>query len=453
MSAASEGAYKLGALKFSTIAIASVVVIEVLLGLLASSLAILSDGLHAVLDVMAGVMLYLATKASLKPPDEEHTYGHEKFESIGGLLGSIVLIGVSVFVIFEAIAKLLQGEGVNADFGFLGFIAIGYTFSIDILRMAIFRKATGSESSTVKAGFYHALADLSSTAIAFLGFGLSMVGFNQSDSLSSIVLGALLSYMSIKLARSSIKELSDAASEGLVQQLRREISAHEGVRGCRDLKVRKVGSKIFAECALQVSSLMSLDKAHGLASEIEEDLKKRFGNITIAIHIEPSEEEESVKQRIEQLAMVDDVSEVHDVATVYAGGKLYVTLHAYVDPHLSVEEAHKIAEEIEHRIQSGIKQLEHVSVHVEPYGSETQVQKIDEKELRDIIQTLTEQGEHEFYAKRIVTYGAEGKVYVNIDCCFAKKVALKKAHTTASRIEHAIKERFSNTVVTVHIEP
>ncbi|MEM4733754.1 MAG: cation transporter dimerization domain-containing protein, partial [Candidatus Bathyarchaeia archaeon] len=81
------------------------------------------------------------------------------------------------------------------------------------------------------------------------------------------------------------------------------------------------------------------------------------------------------------------------------------------------------------------------------------MQKIDEKELWDIIQTLVEQVEHGFYVKRVLTYGAEGKVYVNLDCCFAKNVPLERAHAIASHIEHIIKERFSNTVVTVHIEP
>ncbi len=449
----SEGDYKLRALKFSAIAIASVVIIEVSLGLIVDSLAILSDGLHALLDVITSVMLFVATKEALKPPDEEHTYGHEKFEPIGGLTGGIVLIGVGVLVIYEAASKLMYGGGVNIGLGLAGFFAIGYTFSIDILRMFIFRKAASSESTTVKAGFYHALADLSSTVIAFLGFGLATVGFNQGDALSSIVLGILLSYMSVRLVRSSIMELSDTASKGLVQKIRKEILSHEGVHSCRNLKIRKVGSKTFAECTLQVSSRMSLDEAHALASEIEASLKKLFGNVDATIHIEPSEEETEMEQVVEKLAKVDSVKEVHDIATVYADGKLYITLHVYVDPQLSVEEAHEIAEKIESKMHAGIEQLENVTVHVEPYGAEAHAGEIDENELRDIIQKAVKDAKHDFYVKRLMTYAADGKRYVNLDCCFTKKAALKEAHDVASRIEHEIKERFANTVVTVHIEP
>ena len=450
---ASEGAYKLRVLKISAVAIASVVLVEVVLGLVVDSLAILSDGLHASLDVVTSVMLFVATREALKPPDEEHTYGHEKFEPIGGLAGGIVLIGVGVLVIYEAVSKLMQGGGVNTALGIAGFFAIGYTFCIDILRIFTFRKAASSESTTIKAGFYHALADLSSTGIAFLGFGLASVGFYQGDSLSSIVLGVLLSYMSIRLVRSSILELSDTASGDLVKKTRKAVLSHDGILDCQNLKVRKVASKFFAECSVQVPSLMSLEEAHALASDIEEDLTKIFGNVNATIHIEPAEEETKAEQLIEELATVENVKEVHDIVTVYARGKLYITLHACVDPTLSVEEAHEIAEKIENRMHVEIKQLENVTVHVEPYGVEKHASKIDEAELKEVIAKLAKEVKTSLWLKRTVTYVADGKRYINIDCCFTKHVPLTEAHELASQVEKIVAEYFADAVVTVHIEP
>jgi divalent metal cation (Fe/Co/Zn/Cd) transporter len=263
----------------------------------------------------------------------------------------------------------------------------------------------------------------------------------------------LLSYLSIRLIRSSIMELSDTASKGLVQKIRKEILSHEGILKCENLKVRKVGSKIFAEATVQVSSLMSLEQAHALVSKIEANLTRAFGSVDATIHIEPSERETKVEQLVGKLASVEGVREVHEIATVYASGKLYITLHVYVDPQLSVEEAHSIADKIENRMHAGIKQLENVTVHVEPYGAEIHAGEIDENKLRDIIQKLVKDTERDFYVKRIMTYAAEGKRYVNLDCCFTKKISITEAHDVASRIEHEIKERFANAVVTVHIEP
>jgi cation diffusion facilitator family transporter len=451
-----EGAYKLNALKLSAIAITSVVVVEVSLGLIVNSLAILSDGLHALLDAITTLALFLATKAALKPPDEEHTYGHEKFETIGGLIGGIALIGIALLVIYEAISKLAQGVGVNEELKLVGFSAIGFTFCIDILRIAIFRKAAGSESTTVKVGFYHAIADLSSTVIAFLGFGLATLAqIKWGDSLASMILGILLGYLSIKLIRSNIMELSDTASKEMVQRIRKEILSHEGEGAlkCENLKVRKVGSKTFIETTVQVPNRMNLEEAHALASKIEANLTEAFGNVDATIHIEPSEKETKMEQLVEKLATVEGVRAVHEIATVYSSGKLYITLHAYVDPKLSVEQAHEIAEKIENRMRAGIKQLENVTVHVEPYGAEVRAAEIDENELRRIIQKVANGVERNVYIKRIITYSAEGKRYINLDCCFTKQVSIKEAHEIASRIEGEIKERFADAVVTVHMEP
>ncbi|MBN1358598.1 cation diffusion facilitator family transporter [Candidatus Bathyarchaeota archaeon] len=453
MPEALKGGTKLRVLKFSAVAIASVVIVEVVLGLLVDSLAILSDGLHASLDVFSTVMLFVATRASLKPPDEDHMYGHEKYEAIGGLIGGIILVGVAILIFYEAAVRVIGNIRVNEELQLAGFFAIGYTLCIDIFRVTIFRGAEHSQSTSFKAGFYDAISDLGSTLIAFLGFGLAIMGFYYGDSIASVFLGCMLTFLSIRLARASIMELSDTASKEIVQKTKKSVLSHAGIRDCRTLRVRKVGSKIFAECTVEVSSLMSLEEAHVLASDIEEDLEKTFGNVDATIHIEPAEEETKMEQLVEKLATVENVKEIHDIVTVYAHGKLYITLHAYVDPNLSVEAAHDIAEKIEKKMHTEIKQLENVTVHVEPYGVDKHAADIDEDELKDVIDKLAKKVKTSLRLKRTVTYAADGKRYINIDCCFTKHIALTEAHEIASQVEKKIAEYFADALVTVHIEP
>ena len=449
----SKGDTKLRVLKFSAVAIASVVIVEVVLGLLVDSLAILSDGLHASLDVFSTVMLFVATRASLKPPDEEHMYGHEKYEAIGGLIGGIILIGVAILIFYEAAVRLISNIQVNESLQLAGFFAIGYTLCIDVFRVTIFKGAGHSQSTSVKAGFYDAISDLGSTIIALIGFGLATLGFYYGDSIASVFLGFMLVFLSIRLARASIMELSDTASKDLVQKTRDAVLAHDGILDCRELKLRKVGSKIFADCTVEVSSLMSLEEAHALASDIEENLTKTFGNVEATIHIEPAEEKTKMERLVEKLATVENVKEVHDIVTVYAHGKLYITLHVYVDPNLSVEEAHEIADKIESNMHAEIKQLENVTVHVEPHGAEIRKAEIGEDEMKKLIDKLVKKIKTDLRLKKTVTYSAEGKRYINVDCCFTKHVPLTEAHEIASQVEKQISEYFAGAVVTVHIEP
>ncbi len=381
-----EGKTKLKALKISAIAIFSVVIVEVTVGFLVNSLAIMSDGLHALLDAVSTVMLFFAVRASMKPADEEHTYGHEKFETIGGLIGGIVLIAVAFLIFYEAAMRLLSPalklmQGVE----YAGFIAIGYALFIASLRVTVFKKFQHVESTSMKAGLYDAISDLSSTLIALLGFGLAILGFTGGDAFASIFLGAMLTYLSFKLVKFSVMELSDTASKDLVEKTRKIILSCEGVVKTENLKVRKVSSKIFVDASVQVPSLMSLEEAHSLASKIEACLKDAFGNVDATIHIEPSDKERKMDQLVEKLATVDGVKEVHEISTIYVGGKLYITLHAYVNPELSVEEAHKIAETIEGRMQAEIKSLENVTVHVEPAGVAIPATEVNEAQLRKVV--------------------------------------------------------------------
>jgi len=450
-----EKDYRLTVLKRSTIAISSVVLVEVILGVVVGSLAIVSDGLHASLDALTTLVLFIVTRASLKPPDEEHMYGHEKFEAIGGLMGGIALIGIALLIIYEAIMKILSGQTIDMSQKYVGFIAIGYTFCIDFYRVRTHLRARESESSTMKAGLYHALADLSSTVIAFLGFGLATLGFSYGDSMASIVLGILLSYLSVRLVWSSGMELSDTISKDVVEKIRKEILSTKGVQKCENLRIRKVGSKTFVEATVPVSEYLSLEEAHAVASKMETNIRDSLGNADIKIHVKPSEREMHIKRVVEELATkVEGVKEAHEISAVHKDGKHYIVLHAYVHPKLSVLEAHKIAEKIENKIKENVEMIGKVTVHIEPLRIKMQKEAIvDDDLIMGVVQKIAEECGEDFQIKDIVTYVAHKRMYVNIECCFTGHISIEEAHKIASRIEDEIKEHFAETIVTVHIEP
>jgi cation diffusion facilitator family transporter len=442
-------------LKRSTIAISSVVLVEIVLGLAVGSLAIVSDGLHALLDALTTLMLLIATRMSVKPPDEEHMYGHEKFESVGGLMGGIALVGIAIVIVYEAVLKVLKNEAINFGLEYMGFIAIAYTFCIDFFRVGTFLRARRSESTTMRAGFYHAVADLSSTVIAFLGFGLATLGFYYGDSLASMVLGVLLTYLSVKLIWGSGMELTDTISRGVAEKVKKDILGTKEVCSCSDLKIRKAGEKTFVRATVQVPDYLSLEEAHDLASRVEGKIKNALGNADVAIHTEPCKTETPSEKLVEELATeVEGVKEVHEINATYTDGKLYITLHAYVEPTLSVEKAHEIAERIEDKIEGRIGNVENVSVHIEPFNVRRRKgSMVNEEEIRNVVHRTAENYQQAFRVRRIVTYVAGKKRYVNIDCSFTKQVSIEEAHKISSQIEENLREHFAETTVTVHMEP
>lgn len=450
-----ESAYKLKTLKRSAIAIASAVLVEVTLGLTVNSLAIISDGLHALLDVLTTLTLFVATRVSLKPPDKEHMYGHEKFESMGGLVGGLSLVVVALVIIYEAVLKILQGQNINEGLEYVGFIAIGYTFCIDFFRVGTLMKARKSESTTMKAGFYHAVADLSSTIVALMGFGLATSGFYYGDAMASMVLGVMLTYLSVRLLWSSAMELTDTISKDVAEQVTKSIAETKGVCKLDVLKMRKAGEKAFVRASIQVPDYLTQEEAHDLASTVESNIKNVLGSAEITIHTEPCKSEMPTEKLVEKLANeVEGVKEIHEVSAVQANGKLYITLHADVDAKITVERAHEIAERIKSRIEAQMKEVEHVTVHVEPFSSETRRgTMVNEEEIRNLLYKMAETYRGAFRIKGIVTYVAAKKRYINIDCSFTKQLSVEDAHRIASQLEEQLTEHFEETTVTVHMEP
>jgi len=449
---------KVRALQLSFVAIASVVVFEGIVGLITNSLAILGDAAHALLDTVTTLILLVTTQLSLKPPDEEHLYGHGKIEPIGGLIGGVALVGLAAYLFYEAATRIYvitYFQGMYVQHEPIGFAAVGYTLAVDFFRIGTLW-GRGDGSITVKASLYHALSDFASTLIALVGFGLIFLQFDDRiDAAASIVLSFLLIYLTLGLIRTSGAELSDQISRSVVAEIRKEIAGTKGVQTCKELKVRKVGAKTYVETTICVPSSMGLAEAHDVASQIENNITRLYGDSSVTVHIEPIGAERTIERRIEGLATaVDGVIGVHNLTSVYSKGKLYITLHALVDPQLPIEQAHDIAERIEANLTAQIENIENVTVHIEPSAPTIRREfMIEDADVRRVIRQIGEAHPSIKRVRRVVTYVSGKRRYINVDCLFDKGISVEAMHDTASHIEAEIKRRFKEAVVTIHAEP
>jgi len=444
---------KVKALQLSFIAIASVVFIEGIGGLLTQSLAILSDTAHALFDSVTTLILLVTTRLSLKPPDEEHLYGHGKIESIGGLIGGVALIGLAAFLMIEAGFRIYFN--VKIEHLPLGFWAIGYTLAVDFFRIGTLW-GSGQGGLTARASLYHALSDFASTIIALLGFGLTYIGLDdRADAAASIILGSLLIYLSIGLIRTSGSELSDTISKNVVAEVRKEILSTKGVSVCKDLKARRVGTKTYVETTICVPNSMGLTEAHDVASQIEARITRLYGDSSVTVHIEPVGAEKPIEKQIESLAtVVEGVKSVHNLSSVYSKGKLFITLHVMVDPAMPLEKAHSIAEEIEQNLKRQISGIENVTVHIEPYEPELRREfLVEDAQVERMIRQIVAVHPIIRSVKRVVTYTSEKRRHINIDCSFDKSVSVEAMHDMVSHLESEIKKQFKEAVVTIHAEP
>ncbi len=441
-------------LQISLLAIFSAFLVELIFGFISNSLALITDSIHALLDSVVTIVLLLATRLAIKPPDAEHTYGHGKIESLGGLIGGIAIFLIACFFIYESINRL-QSPPPSILPGLFAIIGGLYTIGIDIFRIVLLRKAIKKiGGATLKADFYHAFMDLGSTIVAIVGIVLISYGFDYGDFVAALILGVLLVILSIKLIYRTALDLTDIISPKLVNNVRDIAISTEGVIDANPILMRRSGDTFFVDITISLRGDTSFDKAHEISNSVERNIKNRITNTSITIHFEPNWKDVPLDVKILDIVKsVDGVKEVHSVSTHKSEGKTYSDLHVMVDKEINLLSAHKISEVIEQKIQENIPEIEHTTIHLEPFVTVPENFNLEDKILEDEIRIVLEKYPEIKKIGRIISLNFENILKIDIDCSFDKELSIEKVHDLTSKIEHVIRAEIKNAVITIHPEP
>jgi len=475
---ADAGIIKRNALRMSLLAISSVFAFEFIAGFFTNSLALVTDGTHALLDAVVTAVLIIATALALKPRDVDHTYGHGKIETIGGFIGGVALFVVAIFFIYEATVRIAAVEGAAplVKPGTIGFAAIIYTLAIDGFRITILRRAmkrTDSPSvvgiTTLKADFYHAFADLASTSVALVGLWLVATGFGQGDSMAAIILGVFLAYLSSRFAYQNAMELTDVISPKLVTAVRQAANSTDGVLECRDIKMRRVGREIFVEATITLHAEITFEDAHGISAQVEDNIAKSLSGSgldvkpeNITVHFEPiGSSDLPPESRIEKAAnRVRGVKGVHNILVSRIGNtdSVGVSLHIQVNRSATLTEAHAISNAVEDSIRGQLKGVENITVHLEPLMPEIGgMEPVADRNMQDSIRQII-LGESDIKkVGKIATYRTAANILkIDADCAFSNAkgdMTIEQIHERVSEIEKQIRARYPGSIVTIHAEP
>ncbi|MDH3203375.1 MAG: cation-efflux pump [Nitrosopumilus sp.] len=441
-------------LQISLLAIFSAFVVELIFGLISNSLALLTDSIHALLDSVVTIVLLLAARMAIKPPDAEHTYGHGKIESLGGLIGGIAIFMIACFFIYESINRL-QSPTPSILPGLFAVIAGLYTIGIDIFRLILLRRSIKKiGGATLKADFYHAFMDLGSTLVAIIGIVLVSYGLYYGDFIAALILGVLLAILSVKLVYKTSLDLTDIISPELVKDVRSIVSLTEGVVDVGSILMRRSGDTIFADVTISLRGDTSFDKAHKISSDVEKNIKNKIPNSSNTIHFEPNWKDVPLDAKILDIAKtVDGVKEVHNVSTHKTKGKIYSDLHVMVDKEINLLSAHKISEIVEQKIQKKVPEIEHATIHLEPFVTIPDNFNLEDTETERKIAAILEKYPEIKKVGRIVSLNFKNILKIDIDCSFDKELSIEKVHDLTSEIEQIIRAEIKNAVITIHPEP
>lgn len=268
------------------------IVLNLIVGIISGSISIISEAVHTLIDLMASVMAYFSIKISDNPADNEHPYGHGKYENISGVVEALLIFVASGWIIYHAVLRLITPEQIVDHTGLtLGFIVMMISAIVNLfVSRKLYSVAKKTDSIALKADALH----LSTHVYTSLGVGLSLLliyftDWHFMDPVAAIVVASYILKEAFEILVEAFKPLTDNALPDEEQELLKKVIAKYsgGTESFHMFRSRKAGSNRELDFHLEVPGEMTVTESHKLCDKIENELKLLLPNLLITIHVEP----------------------------------------------------------------------------------------------------------------------------------------------------------------------
>jgi cation diffusion facilitator family transporter len=269
--------------------------IKIIAYIYSNSVALLSDALESIVNILASGMMLFSIHISEKPADDTHEYGHQKIEDISSAFEGIFIIAAAILIVNAAAGRLfVSSELLELNLGIaISVLATGINAGISIL---LIRTAKSSGSMALEGDAKHLLSDVISTVGIWIGLIIVQVtGWYIVDSLLAFIVAIMITRMGIGLILRSLRRLMDHSCIEEENTILSVLEEHQSdFIEFHDLKSRRQGNLVLAEIHLTVQDSMSVRMAHDIINKIEENLNKEASHIRLTVHIDPETELQSL---------------------------------------------------------------------------------------------------------------------------------------------------------------
>jgi cation diffusion facilitator family transporter len=263
-------------------------VIKVAIGLFASSLALVADGVHSLSDFATDVAVLLGLRLGSKEPDQSHPYGHGRAETFSAGLIALVLIVVGGAMIYYATLAIARDEMTSPRLAVL-IAAVISVASKEWLYRATQKVAIQSHSPALYANAWHHRSDAFSSVAVVIGFISLEFGFGHGDQVAAIAVGLMIIWVGISVISDALRELTEAAVDpDTIEHIKKIINSDTSIRHWHKLRTRMVGREVFLDLHILVDPDLKITAAHEIAESLEKALDEQITRpINITVHIEP----------------------------------------------------------------------------------------------------------------------------------------------------------------------
>jgi cation diffusion facilitator family transporter len=266
-------------------------VFKCLAGFIGHSFALVADGIESLSDVISSTVVYLGLRLAIKPPDDEHPYGHGKAEPVAAVIVSLALIVTAIVIGTESIRRIETPHPLPEPYTLWVLLAVvGIKL---LLSRYVSSVGEGIDSTAVRSDAWHHLSDAITSAFAFVGISIALWTRNAAaDDWAALCASPVIIFNAWRQLRKPFAELLDASPAPQLEELvRSAASAIPRVIGLEKCHVRKVGFRYYVDLHVVVDGALTVRQGHNIAHDVEDSVLDKVPQIAeVLVHIEPEEE-------------------------------------------------------------------------------------------------------------------------------------------------------------------
>ncbi|MBQ7450165.1 cation transporter [bacterium] len=266
-------------------------ILKIIAGVVSGSLSIISEAIHSLSDLFASCLTFFSVLKSSQPADDDHPYGHGKYEDMSGFIEGLLIIFASFYIIFEASKKIIFGHTMETESNIgiaVMFLAVLMNFIVSTL---LFKTAKESNSISLYADAEHLRTDIYSSLGVFFGLILIKVtGYSVLDPIIAILVAGFIYKTGLNLSKKACQNLLDhSLSEKDLEKIKEILNGFKNKITLKEngIKARQVGPSTDIDLVLQFPRNTSICECHKICDEVEKQIRKIYPYSSISIHSEP----------------------------------------------------------------------------------------------------------------------------------------------------------------------
>jgi cation diffusion facilitator family transporter len=448
----------------SMLAAAAMTLLKLAAGLVSGSLGVLSDAAHSGLDMVGSMLTFFSVRVSDKPADEDHTYGHGKFENFSSF-GEVLLMAVSSgWIIWEAIERILHPTHALQNLAWPVAVVVA-SIGVDFWRSRRLRAVALRTGSTALAtDAFHFASDIWSSMAVLAGLGASWAGarfgiaaLRFADPLAAVVVSLLILRLTMRLGHEAVSVLLDEIPAETRQRLIEDVAQVPGVLSVEQARVRRAGASYFADLTLALPRRFTFEHTGELVQAATEAVHRTLPEADVVIHTVPRQARaESIFDRVRAVAARNNVS-VHELSVQSHQGRLRVEQHLELDETLSLLAAHDFVCSLEAEILREVPEIDGVLTHIEsePATIEQPEEMVaEDRRIEEALRSTAAKLAEIVDVHEIIVGRTGEQIHLSCHCTLPDQLTMQRVHEVITALEDRFKLACPEVYrVTIHPEP